>query len=76
MKLSQALDLLIYNEEVSHQTINMVPSENYASVLSRIPLLLDVYNRYFSMLNKMRIIGTFAGHKMWLILNLSLQFLY
>ncbi|ANV74419.1 aminotransferase class V-fold PLP-dependent enzyme [Bacillus cereus] len=47
MKLSQALDLLIYNEEVSHQTINMVPSENYASVLSRIPLLLDVYNRYF-----------------------------
>ncbi|OUA56164.1 hypothetical protein [Bacillus thuringiensis] len=47
MELIKALDLLIDNEENSQKTINMVPSENYASVFSRLPFLLDVNNRYF-----------------------------
>jgi Glycine/serine hydroxymethyltransferase len=47
MDINQICKLLIQNEVESKYTINMVPSENFASVFSRIPLLLDIYNRYF-----------------------------
>lgn len=47
MNLENILDELISNEIEFNNTINMVPSENYASVISRLPFLLDVYNRYF-----------------------------
>ncbi len=47
MYLDKILELLIENEEASIDRINMVPSENYASALSRIPMIFDTYNRYF-----------------------------
>jgi glycine hydroxymethyltransferase len=47
MNFNTIFELLIDNEKNSKQTINMVPSENYCSVVSRMPMLLDLYNRYF-----------------------------
>lgn len=47
MEINRILKSLLDNEIKSKQTINMVPSENFCSAFSRIPLILDLYNRYF-----------------------------
>lgn len=47
MDFETAMKLLIENELRMHDTINMVPSENYASLMCRLPLITDGYNRYF-----------------------------
>ncbi|MFC5407352.1 hypothetical protein [Cohnella soli] len=47
MNIEILLDALIEHEETSRKTLNLVPSENAATRFSRIPLLLDLYNRYF-----------------------------
>jgi glycine/serine hydroxymethyltransferase len=41
------VERLVQNESRADTKINLVPSENSCSVLSRIPFLLDVNNRYF-----------------------------
>lgn len=47
MNILDALYLLQKNETIQDNTINMVPSENNMSLVSRLPLLLDINNRYF-----------------------------
>jgi len=41
------LDLLDQHEGEASRVLNMVPSENSMSGLAKIPMLLDVYHRYF-----------------------------
>ncbi|MEU4034692.1 hypothetical protein [Streptomyces collinus] len=45
--LEQVVRLLADNETEARQTLSMVPSENALSGLSKLPLLLDPYHRYF-----------------------------
>ncbi|UOE58272.1 hypothetical protein HPB58_12985 [Priestia filamentosa] len=61
MNICEVLDSLIDNELDACNTINMVPSENYASAISRIPLILDVYNRYFFNVNQEKDSWNFRG---------------
>jgi glycine hydroxymethyltransferase len=43
----QVLGVLERHERDARRVINMVPSENRMSALAKLPLLLDVYHRYF-----------------------------
>ena len=52
LTINELLQILLSNEKKSKKTINMVPSENFASAFSRLPLLLDLYNRYFFNVDK------------------------
>ena len=45
--LEQVLDVLERHERNAKRVVNMVPSENSMSTLAKLPLLLDVYHRYF-----------------------------
>ncbi|MBD7913058.1 hypothetical protein [Clostridium cibarium] len=47
MSIEELLNLLITNEEKGQGIINMVPSENNLTPISRLPLVCDIYNRYF-----------------------------
>ena len=47
LTIREVLTLLERNEALARDTINMVPSEACTSPLTRLPLLLDVYHRYF-----------------------------
>lgn len=47
MSVEDALDLLIRQEHSARHVINMVPSENSMSAFAKLPLVLDVYHRYF-----------------------------
>ncbi|AMA73373.1 MULTISPECIES: hypothetical protein [Aneurinibacillus] len=47
MNIYEIVDMLRECESNKYKTINLVPSENEATTLSRLPLLLDLYNRYF-----------------------------
>lgn len=47
MEINDIMDLLIQNEIEATKSINMVPSENFASSFTRLPLITDVNNRYF-----------------------------
>lgn len=46
-RLDQALSLLIEAERAADRVINLVASENFQSVTSRLPMLFDSNNRYF-----------------------------
>ena len=45
--IERVLDVLQRHEHKAKHVINMVPSENSLSALARLPMLLDVYHRYF-----------------------------
>lgn len=45
--IENVLDLLERHEQTARQVLNMVPSENSMSALAKVPMLLDVYHRYF-----------------------------
>jgi glycine/serine hydroxymethyltransferase len=45
--IHEIIELLVENERAAGQTLCMVPSENGMSALAKLPLLLDVYHRYF-----------------------------
>lgn len=45
--IEHILDLLARHEQTARRVLNMVPSENSMSALAKLPLLLDVYHRYF-----------------------------
>jgi glycine hydroxymethyltransferase len=45
--IQRILDVLEQHEKQANQIINMVPSENSMSALAKLPMLLDVYHRYF-----------------------------
>lgn len=47
MSVEDALGLLVRQERASRKVLNMVPSENSMSAFAKLPLLLDVYHRYF-----------------------------
>ena len=47
MEINKIFEMLIENESTSKKIINMVPSENFSSLISRIPMVSDGYNRYF-----------------------------
>ncbi|WP_270166472.1 hypothetical protein [Paenibacillus sp. SYP-B4298] len=47
MRALQLIETLIQHEEQQRQEIHLVPSENAATMVSRLPLLMDMYNRYF-----------------------------
>ncbi|HFK1722808.1 hypothetical protein CN300_01060 [Bacillus thuringiensis] len=47
MNIYEILDMLLEQESNKYKTINLIPSENEATPLSRLPLMLDIYNRYF-----------------------------
>lgn len=51
MGLEQTMDsvveLLAGSERAASRTVSMVPSENSMSALAKLPMLLDVYHRYF-----------------------------
>ncbi|CAM4433919.1 hypothetical protein PATA110616_15515 [Paenibacillus tarimensis] len=47
MKAEDVIDALISHEERSKQDIHLVPSENAPTMFSRLPYLMDMYNRYF-----------------------------
>lgn len=47
MRLEDVLALLDRNEQLAARTLNMVPSENSMSTIAKLPLILDVYHRYF-----------------------------
>lgn len=45
--IEEILDLLDLHEQKAAEVINMVPSENSMSGIAKLPMLLDVYHRYF-----------------------------
>lgn len=45
--IEEILDLLDLHEQKAGRVLNMVPSENSMSGLAKLPMLLDVYHRYF-----------------------------
>ena len=45
--IEHILDLLSQHERTARRVLNMVPSENSMSALAKLPMLLDVYHRYF-----------------------------
>src|SRR5688572_6509985 len=45
--IEHILDLLARHEQTARRVLNMVPSENSMSALAKLPMLLDVYHRYF-----------------------------
>lgn len=47
MNVLDVLMVIQKNEEIQNNMINMVPSENSMSFISRLPLLFDISNRYF-----------------------------
>ena len=47
VSLENCLDLLLAHERQAAKTLNMVPAENSMSALAKLPMLLDVYHRYF-----------------------------
>ncbi len=47
MQIYDILNMLYENEVNTANVIHMVPSENSPTALAQLPLLLDVYNRYF-----------------------------
>lgn len=47
LTIEEVLRLLDRNEALARDSINMVPSEASTSPLAKLPLLLDVYHRYF-----------------------------
>jgi len=47
MNVDDALELLVRQERDAQKILNMVPSENSMSAFAKLPLVLDVYHRYF-----------------------------
>jgi glycine hydroxymethyltransferase len=47
MDITQALRLIADHEQAAKQTLTMIPSENMLPPLARLPLLSDLYCRYF-----------------------------
>lgn len=45
--IEEILGVLNRHEQRARRVINMVPSENSLSALAKLPMLLDVYHRYF-----------------------------
>lgn len=45
--IAEILDILDLHERKAARVLNMVPSENSMSGLAKLPMLLDVYHRYF-----------------------------
>ena len=45
--INQALRLIAAHEQAAARTLTMIPSENMLPPLARLPLLSDVYSRYF-----------------------------
>ncbi len=45
--IQQILEMLDQHEQSARRVLNMVPSENSMSALAKLPMLLDVYHRYF-----------------------------
>ncbi len=45
--INQALRLIAAHEQAAARTLTMIPSENMLPPLARLPLLSDLYSRYF-----------------------------
>ncbi|WP_239331287.1 hypothetical protein [Frankia sp. CiP3] len=45
--IEEALRLIVAHEQTAARSLNMIPSENMLPPLARLPLLSDLYSRYF-----------------------------
>lgn len=45
--IEEALSLIVAHEQQAARSLNMIPSENMLPPLARLPLLSDLYSRYF-----------------------------
>jgi glycine hydroxymethyltransferase len=76
-RIREVLDVLDRHERQARRVINMVPAENSTSGLAKLPLLLDVYHRYFFNVAEAADDWSFRGSQdaAWLETGLALKLL-